>query len=259
VGSFQALDRIKSALVPLRVALDERDQWEVLGSPEESKTAALRPRAQAVSVRSSRARGARSSRQKGKFRGDLSIGPSFDNPPNSIPKNLSNQLYWVKQKFNSSAITTSATLVVETNFSFSLSLLTQVADFTAVFDQYYIAAVNIVFESNVAPGASATFGQVYTALDFNSTNNINTVAAIESYDTCKVSNLRAGKVISRSVRPCVLSEVGGVATGGVERKWLDSSNTGILHFGIRCIVTATGTVISIVPVTTLWVAFRSVI
>jgi hypothetical protein len=249
------LDRVRSALAPLKAALDERDGWELLAAAHERKEVEKMASKPAITGGGGRKGGARSIGMGGS---DLKIGPR--NPtrvPVKIPRSIRDQVVWTVQKINGTSFSTSTSAITEQNTFVTLGTLLQVANWTALFDQYCIVAFSVSMEVNLPPGGTAAFGQVYTAIDFDNVAALGTISTIESYATCKVQNLRVASVIKRSCRPCVASSVGPSTLGGVEKLWIDCAYTAVPHYGLRSIFSITGAALTVVPVIEMVVAFRS--
>jgi hypothetical protein len=153
----------------------------------------------------------------------------------------------------------STTLITESNYSYSLNSLNQYSIWSQLFDQYCIVQVDAAFEFNCPPGGTAAYVQVYTALDFDNVTNLGTIAAIENYSTCKVVNVKPGTVIRRSVRPCVAETAGSSASATVERRWIDAAFQSIPHYGIRFIAGIAGAALTVNPIMTFHLAWRSLI
>jgi len=157
-------------------------------------------------------------------------------------------------------ITTATGGVSELNFSFSLNSHPQVASWTALFDQWTIPQASISFESQMPPGATIAPAITYTAIDFDSTNNLGTAAALQDFSSCRVVTMTPQTSFVRSVRPCVKVGVlaGSIVSASTERTWVDSAQPSTIFLGIRSLTTATvGGTYSIDAVTTLWFAFRN--
>jgi len=170
---------------------------------------------------------------------DLKVKPpTLLDVPRMIPRNIGKMVTWDIVKIEST-ITYSGTGNVETNYSWTQNLNPQYNSWLSLFDQYAIPMVTVEFDSLTPPGQTYASPRIYTALDFDSTNNISTIAAIEEYDTCEVLVLAPEKRTMRSIRPCTKAAVssGGGGTPQVQGPvWCDSAVNNVYHYGIRSIV-----------------------
>jgi hypothetical protein len=171
-------------------------------------------------------------------RSDLRVKPPtlFD-VPKSVPRNIAAMVTWDIVKVNST-ISNGSSGLVETNFAFTVNQNPQYASWLGLFDQYAIPLVSIEFDSLTPPGQTYSPPVLYTALDFDNTSNISTIAAIEEYDTCEYLTLAPEKRHLRSVRPCtkLAAASGGGGTPGVSGPiWCDSGVNNVYHYGIRSI------------------------
>lgn len=174
-------------------------------------------------------------------RSDLAVKPPTQlNVPTSVPRVIAGVIAWDSVKTDST-ITSSTTVITETNFVFSLSLHPQSASWIALFDQYCVVQATVTFYSALPPGSVSNPNQLYTALDFDNNANIGTVAAIEDFATCENVAMQPTTVHMRSVRPCNKGMVGGGASAVPQRTWLDCATSTTSHYGIRSIVAVNGT------------------
>jgi len=189
-------------------------------------------------------------------RADLQIRPPTTNIPARVPRQVSNHDVWdiVKIPFQLSTV---ANNFVETNFSFSLNNHPQSAVWTQLFDQWCISQVSMAFESLTPAGSTVILPKLYTALDFDNTTAVGSVANLCDFATCEVSALFPQKQFVRSIKPCIkITNATGAATLG--RAWQDSAFPATLWFGFRTILdnTNTPTVYPAVQGTaTVWYAF----
>lgn len=170
---------------------------------------------------------------------DLLIKPPDPrNVPRRIPRNIGKMVTWDIFKQNMT-IANSGSGLVETNYSFYVTLNPQYATWLTLFDQYCIPQASIEFDSLTPPGQTYSSPVLYTALDFDNASLINTVAAIEEYDSCEVIVMAPEKRHLRSVRPCakgVTVNTSGSGTSVSELLgpiWIDSASTATVHYGIR--------------------------
>jgi hypothetical protein len=191
---------------------------------------------------------------------DLRIRPPNQfNVPKKVPRSLQNQVVWSIVK-TESTITTSVSSIVETNFSFALTSHPQSSNFTTEYDQWCLPQVTVEFDSQLPPGSTTPPIKLYTALDFDSSSNVGSVAGIEDFSSCEALVMHSQARTMRSVRPSCKVAVGAASsspTAGLSGpQWLDCSIPGIIHYGIRSVADLGG-VQFISVTTTLWFAFRN--
>lgn len=193
---------------------------------------------------------------------DLRVKPlSLMNVPKVIPRGISSQVVWDVVKIDGT-ITGSSSGIVETNFNFGLSNHPQSTAWIALFDQWALPFFSVEFDSRTPPGFTTTTPMLYTALDFDSGNNVGSIQAIEDYGSAEATSMEPAARVLRSIRPSTKGAVGAsvgspqaVLNGPV---WCDSAYTNIPHYGIRSIVSTTAPVV-IGTTVTLWFCFRNTI
>jgi len=132
------------------------------------------------------------------------------------------------------------------SMAFSLQDLTQVATFTAAFDQYRFEKVEVVFQSQsdainvvatVSPNNSTCAN--YVVLDFDDSTTLANLAAAQEYDNVQVVSY--GRDMKTVVHPtmALATWAGGAFSGYNITKagWIDCANTAVAHYGIKGILT----------------------
>lgn len=175
-------------------------------------------------------------------RSNRRIGRSLTAQPNGV--------YSFKQTLNYGTITATAA-DVETNFSFALSAVPQVASFTALFDAYRLDWVRVRFiprtNTNQA-GYSATVNSYtslfLTAIDYDDIGSITTAALLE-YQNVQVDNcLKPRTVTFKPKCSPQVYKVSGTTIGYAEAKpglWIDCAYTDVPHYGLRTSLGSQGT------------------
>jgi len=191
---------------------------------------------------------------------DLKVRPlSMTSVPKSIPRNVTSQVVWDVVKLDG-VLTASATAVVENNFSYSLAQHPQASIWTQLFDQWALPFFSIEFDSLTTPGDQTTVPTLYTALDFDSANTINTIANIEDFGSSEASVMQPSVRVLRSVRPSTKNAVASSTStpqavlGGPV--WIDSSFTTIPHYGIRSMLSISSA-LQVKTTSTLYFCFRN--
>jgi len=198
---------------------------------------------------------------RGVVRGDLLLAPSQPTQvPQRVPRQFARQIVWDTFKVDSTISLTLATNV-ETNFAFIITASPQLASWVALYDQYFIAQVAVSFANLEAPGALTSLPVLHSAVDFDNTTALGSLAAIETFESHLVDVLSPGKTVTRMCRPCVQSQVVPGAGVGIanSRFWLATVNTNVSWYGIRSWFegTAGATATVIHTTVTYWVAWRS--
>jgi len=265
---FTALSQAQPFINRVRRAFDQRDNWNAAAHEHErlafahsstsSGSTGRRARNMAKKRKGSRA-GPRSSGGRGMApsnRADLSVRPPTYRIPTSVPKQVSNQVVWDVVKINTT-ITTSTSSINETNFYWSLNSHPQASSWAALYDQWCIPQFSATFQCAYPEGASTSPGLLYTALDFDSANNLGSIQTLEDYSTCEAAMLVAGQSTTRSVRPCVKGTLQTTASSSLNRQWIDCATPAISWFAIRSIYGICGASYPVSVVTTIWYAFRN--
>jgi hypothetical protein len=150
------------------------------------------------------------------------------------PKQISNQIYWMKELVIAT-VSTSTSTYVEANVAFSLNQLNDYSNLTSVFDQYciYSVAVSFSVDGNSPTGVSVS---LLTALDYDNIANIGPVG-IANYTNCSETLIGPSSSLVRYVKPCIAlaaytGSFGGFAT---QRCWLNCNSPSIQHYGMRAV------------------------
>jgi hypothetical protein len=165
---------------------------------------------------------------------DLTNRPQNFNIVQKPPKQIGNQIYWVKLSYGYQT-TVGSSLPTESNFYFTLNSFQGYNNFTSAFDQYCMYSVT----ASVLPQlVTSTTGNVvcYSAIDYDNNNTIGT--GIQSYSSFNSTVLNNSDSLIRFVKPCistVLSGSSGVGVfgSGIGRAWVDCAATSIPHYGLR--------------------------
>jgi hypothetical protein len=126
---------------------------------------------------------------------------------------------------------------------FTLGDLPQVSQFTAIYDQYRIRKIDVIFTPllNVNTSQSAAVAltapemNMYYLIDYDDANVISPLTTLMEYETCKVHNFYQG-ALSLSFKPHVaLAAYSGVFSSyaNVQDQWLDTGSIAIQHFGVK--------------------------
>jgi hypothetical protein len=188
---------------------------------------------------------------------DLKCKPPAMKIPRRIPRNVSNLVTWNKITVNSN-LTTSTTAVSELNFAYSLNSHPAASLWTGLFDQWCIPAFSVSITTTMAPGSTSTMPKVYTALDWDSIVNINTISAIEQYSSMETVMLGPGevKMVVRSVLPAIKTNSAQVGNAILLSTWCDTTQPSTNWYGIRTMIAPTSVAQTIDFDQTVYFAFR---
>jgi hypothetical protein len=170
--------------------------------------------------------------------------------------------YWVRQSVvNSSAFSTSLTVVSENNFQFMLTDLNSITNYTSVFDQYCIYSVSATFTfAGLNPNSGAYTQSVpfFSAIDYDNVTNTG-LAGLDQFSTFNESQITPSSSVVRYVKPCVaLAAYTGTFNGfTTTRLWLDCNSTSVAHYGLRTICGPTSVVINITAAFSYVLGFRN--
>jgi hypothetical protein len=157
------------------------------------------------------------------------------------PKNFLSQPHWLQASNEFSVALSSAGSIVEANQSFTLSQFPDASSIASLFDQYCIYAVSsrvYVEPSSTTAVLGVTYGEIYSALDFDSSSSLGSITAIQRFGSVQQSELVLGKSYERFVKPVVSFVTGSsnsTSNTGVAltRAWVNSVSSTVPHFGIR--------------------------
>lgn len=129
-------------------------------------------------------------------------------------------------------------------FSFQLSDLPNVSEYTSLFDQYKITGIKLrivprtaMTTQGVVTGTTAPvgYGQVVTAIDYDDAANPIAKDTLLEYGSAKYTS--SNKIHSRYFKPKVLNAVWvNIASTGyspVKAPWIDQANNNLPHYGLK--------------------------
>jgi len=169
-----------------------------------------------------------------------------------------NKIYTFEATVIKTNITSSTTVDVGVALTFALNDLFNVSEFTALFDQYRIAQVNVKFMIESTP-AYNNVGAIYSVLDYDDSSTLN-LNQIVQYDTLMVCPMSG--YFERTLNPRIATAAySGAFTSFANmssRTWIDVASPSVQYFGVKLTIptTATASVI-ITPVCTYLVQTRA--
>jgi hypothetical protein len=157
-----------------------------------------------------------------------------------MPRDMQTQIHWFQTTYlNSTGLANNA--LTEYNQTFQLNSTAIYGGIAALFDQYAIFAAYVrVIVNSTAPVATQVPALV-TAIDYDNTNAIGTLATLQGYSTSTVTGI--SEVQERYIEPCnspALFSGSAFTHYGQARMWVDTANVSTPHYGIRTMVSALG-------------------
>lgn len=165
--------------------------------------------------------------------------------PRRLPRipRRSSKLHTFKRTFMTTHTLASAATTAN-SWGFTLNMLPNYAEFTALFDQYRLNAVAITFIpkfTEVVVTAPTDVG-FYSVIDRNDQTNLASVAAACEYENMK--RTRLSQYHKRYFKLSTLQDTGIVGSSAVcttkYSPWINTANADITHLGLKTIAEATG-------------------
>lgn len=127
-------------------------------------------------------------------------------------------------------------------FSFTMNQFPTYNNFTSTFDAYRIMSVKVIFNPVTTIGSSTASNvpPITTAIDYDD-STAPTSTNITDRDTAMV--VPGGRYFERVLNPKAATALyGGAFTsfGQVNHPWIDSSYPGVIHYGIKYYIAASG-------------------
>jgi hypothetical protein len=163
----------------------------------------------------------------------ITWGVRSEAQPAMLSIKYDNQVFKIIQSFDSGTfLTSSAGGDVFSATSFLLSFLPQYTSFTAVFDQYRIAMIEIwitpTYQDYIGGSSTARY---LTVIDYDDDATPTTTGQLLSYANCTDLSPYTG-VYRKFVPHCASS--GPSSNLNVAAPWFDSASSSAKHFGLKC-------------------------
>jgi hypothetical protein len=127
---------------------------------------------------------------------------------------------------------------LQINFTFANSV--NDSSYAAVFDQYRIVAAEVIPTPRITEANQVSpypAGYLYTVLDYDDATALTSPSAAQDYSSCIITP------VTEAVRRCVKPRIAMAAYSGaftsfanVADQWIDAASTGVIHYGIKCIM-----------------------
>jgi hypothetical protein len=154
-----------------------------------------------------------------------------------------NSVWKVRMPYNAfGAITQTALAETDATFYFALSSSGNGVDYTNVFDQYRIEAVEIIFSPRLSNGSfpsGAVSPRLYTVIDYDDASAA-TIAQLVQYQTCITVPPGCGVVRSCVPHVAIAAYASGAFTSfaNMSDQWLDCASAAIQHYGFKVAIEA---------------------
>jgi len=180
----------------------------------------------------------------------------------SVPLPLVSKTFTVRQLYSAGDLTLTNSLSSATSFAFQFSLadITNSSNFAAIFDQYRFLAIRatLIPRVNNIP-YSYSSPPLYTAVDYDNNSAVG-VNAIRAYSNCLESQWY--ERVERVFKPhLAIAAYNGAFSGYANQQdeWIDSTSTGVSHYGLKWATEQTTSVYSIDLELEYWLEFRNII
>lgn len=163
----------------------------------------------------------------------------FTRVPRGRTRNLGG-LHYFKRTYQGSEITVNNVSAITGGLDFKLNQLPSYSEFTALFDEYRINGIRFeivpLFTSDDLNPASTflTLPNMHTVIDYDDSTTPADLNEMLQYPNRRMTRGNVKHV--RYWKPKIASTVwnAGVASGyGATRMWIDCSNPGVSHYGLK--------------------------
>jgi len=161
---------------------------------------------------------------------------------------------FVEQYTWDAVLTTSNAVQVAAGLSFTLSLLSDATDYTALFDQYRVDRC----EFWIIPQSQALGSLMKSVVDYDNTTTTATNAYFDAYSNCHTTTLAQGHYRSFVPHIAIAAYAGAFTSfANAGPQWLDCASPGINHYGIKWTAEVTPAAIPIDVVLRVHMSFRN--
>jgi len=176
-------------------------------------------------------------------------GTTFSLERPFFPRPMSNEsIYRFTQMVSVATIASSTSVTTFSGQAFTASIVDQISSLTAVFDQYRIDEIEVWFWPRVGAsneGATVDQGLFASVVDYDDAATLSSFSAALDYSNVVVTNGRDGHY--RRFKPhCAVAAYSGAFSSfaNVASPWIDAASTGVQHYGVKSVWTATDAVYS---------------
>lgn len=133
------------------------------------------------------------------------------------------------------------------SFYFKLSDIAQYTDYSNLYDQYRLVAVDITFtpKNNTFQNVLQDQGRLFTVMDFDDASALTGANNARGYNNCVIT-APWEKCNRRLVPRAALAAYAGAFTSYAQTKnhWFDMSSPAIQHYGVKCWVDPSTTIVA---------------
>jgi len=169
----------------------------------------------------------------------------FSNDFPFFPTHVANEnTYKLSQFVNVGIITSNIATAVFAAFAFVASAIDQISSLTAVFDQYRIDELEVWFWPKIQPGTGTISdpGLFATAVDYDDATALSTYNQALDYQNVLVSDGRQGHYHRFKPHAAIAAYSGAFTSFANQASpWIDAASTGVQHYGVKGVWTATDT------------------
>jgi len=169
----------------------------------------------------------------------------FSNDFPFFPTHVANEnTYKLSQFVNVGTITSNIATAVFAAFAFVASAIDQISSLTAVFDQYRIDELEVWFWPKIQPGTGTISdpGLFATAVDYDDATALSTYNQALDYQNVLVSDGRQGHYHRFKPHAAIAAYSGAFTSFANQASpWIDAASTGVQHYGVKGVWTATDT------------------
>lgn len=157
-------------------------------------------------------------------------------------------------------IITSTGSATFTSFNFQLADCSDVAEMTAVFDQYRIDRIDMRIVPNITESLSSTpvLGRNYSAIDLDDANAFTSLTDALDYNNVQVWEPTNPIQLTFIPRFAYAAFASGVFSSFANSKprWIDAASTGVQHYGVKLAFGVTSTAITYTVTCRYHISFR---
>lgn len=155
-------------------------------------------------------------------------------------KGFGDKIHSFVRGYEANPIAQSVLANVQGAYQFTLDALPNYTEFTALFDQYKIVEVEMIFVpgANESVSSAANSGVNFTVIDYDDANVLGTgTAAYLQYENCLMT--QSTETIRRVIKPRAamgLLTGGSAYVGNIAAPWIDCSNASVPHYGLKILI-----------------------
>lgn len=156
--------------------------------------------------------------------------------------NLKQQVHYFTRRVNlGSIVSTGLNQPTLTSFAFQFSNVPNVSEYTALFDQYKISYVKLMFKLNQDPSTQTSvnsfYPTMYYCVDHDDAVPPSSIDDLRQHGRTKMAVLRPYKYVVVKIKPSVLLEMfrsaGNTTVTPKWNQWVDMAHPDTYHYGLK--------------------------